>query len=360
MPRDNERPSCHEPAIHPLDQAASKITSSGQNVAGQAGSRGPPGSRTVESRRTIGRMARRAVRHRRKKTQAPHGVACGRLALVGRDTGDRPRALDDGRSFAHRRQLVVVLLVASDAGRLGCLAMKRPSQCQVSHIQQRTVQGGRHIALRIPHVSLVTDHCLFDIRMGDLTDPGFDNFPECAEAEHGHDDQIRQQPPFHVAPPPKNVDKRQGHKKPEAEMDNPVEMIAVKAEPSIQPKSGRYFRIGLVHRDGVERQPGGDEDVRRVGQGEGSMRQEEHGDKPDRQDVGAPPDTRIQGRDPSAKNSPAYHANKTPGIQGLRPSAGTIPDAVIAVLSHFLTNGVEWEYVTLPQEGAAQNERLSP
>jgi hypothetical protein len=154
-----------------------------------------------------------------------------------------------------------------------------PREREKPHVQERAVQGRRHVPLWVPYIALMPNERLLHIRMGDLANPRFDDFPEGAEAQNRHDDEVGQQPAFGVTSTTEHFDERERQEKPKAEMNDPVEVIAVKIEPLVEPDSQWDFRIRVMNRNGMEREPHRDQHIRSIRQGKAPVRQDEGGDE---------------------------------------------------------------------------------
>jgi len=59
--------------------------------------------------------------------------------------------------------------------RLDLTFVQLPRHGEKSHVQERAVEGGGHVALKIPHVALITDQGSFQIGMRNLADPSLDD-----------------------------------------------------------------------------------------------------------------------------------------------------------------------------------------
>ncbi len=69
-------------------------------------------------------------------------------------------------------------------------------------------------------------------------------------------------------------------------MDDPVEVIAVKIEPLVQPDAKRDLWVRVMNRHGMEREPYRNQDIRGVRQRNSPMRGHEDADEQDGQDIG--------------------------------------------------------------------------
>ena len=186
-----------------------------------------------------------------------------------------------GRRFDPGKRSSVVMggSLSPARRRLDHRFVQLPRHGEKSHIQERAVEGGGHVALRIPHVALMTDQGSFQIGMRDLADPGLDDLPEGAESEHGHYDHIREKPACGVATSPKDFHQRQREEKAETEMHDTVEMIAMKVEPSVEPQTDGNLWIGVMHGNRMQGEPNRNENVRGIREWKRSIGDDERGDE---------------------------------------------------------------------------------
>jgi len=100
--------------------------------------------------------------------------------------------------------------------------------------------------LRIPHITLMADQRLLQIRMRDLADPGFNDFPQGTDAQDRYHDDIGEEPSLHFATSTKDFEQWQCEEKAKTEMHDTIKVIAVKVEERIQPHPERHFGIGVM------------------------------------------------------------------------------------------------------------------